>query len=129
WVGANEAMAWAPARGHAASAMVRSRIGRVRRAVVIAPARAPTAIAALSRPTPPGPEWNSFLAMAARVTGRLIVKNPKVPTMTVGHSTEGVSRAYRRPWAMPMPRAMAARGAWSRPGRIRASAVSGATKL
>ena len=73
------------------------------------------------------PEWNSFFANAARVTGRLIVKNPKVPTITVGQSTVGWVTAYRSPSRSPEPGDRVSLTAGRAGSRIIASAVSGPT--
>jgi hypothetical protein len=67
---------------------VRSRVARSR-AEISAPAIDPTATIALSSPYPPGPEWNTDRAYAARVTGRLQVNMPNTPARTVGQSTAG----------------------------------------
>ena len=65
------------------------------------------------------------MANAASVTGRLTVKNPNVPTMTVGQSTVGCDIAYRRPSRSPDVEALGPSFGARAGSRIIASAASG----
>jgi len=67
---------------------LRSRV-RVRPAEISAPVRDPRATTDVSSPYPPAPEWYTDLAYAARVTARLMLNMPKMPTRTVGHRMSG----------------------------------------